>query len=73
MNDGHSVWVGKILSCFNLHLSMATDIEDFSCFSAVCNYFENCALISLACLFFGLFDILLFNLYPENWSLVRNV
>lgn len=73
LSDGHSVWGEKSQCCFNLHLRMAKDIEHFSSLLAVCNSFESCVFISLAYLFIGLFDILLFNLYAGNWSLFRNV
>lgn len=52
---------------------MAKDTEHFSSLLAVCNSFESYVFISLAYLFIGMFDILLFNLYAENWSLFRNV
>lgn len=65
--------VKKSQCCFNLHLWMAKDIEHFSSLLAVCNSFESYVFISLAYLFIGLFDILLFNLYAGNWSLFRNV
>lgn len=52
---------------------MAKDPEHFSSLLAVCNSFESYVFISLAYLFIGLFDILLFNLYAGNWSLFRNV